>query len=117
MRRERVSSVCTHDPLPQGFSVPGPPALYTTGMRKESSGFSRLPAQSRSFIFEALSFELLLTRVWKNSYMTDINVNACMIIKNFVLEALVCWIDELIGCGDFAEYVMGGMNPADPLPA
>ena len=49
--------------------------------------------------------------------MTDINENACMIIKNFVLEALVCWIDELKGCGDFEENLTGGMNPADPLPA
>ena len=64
MRRERVVSVCAHDPLFQGFSVPGPPALYT-----------------------------------------------------FVLEALVCWIDELKGCGDFEEYLMGGMNTADSLPA
>ena len=49
--------------------------------------------------------------------MTDINENACMIIKNFVLEALGCGIDELIGCGDFEEYLMGGINPAEPLPA
>ena len=84
---------------------------------KESSGFSRLPAQSRSFIFEALSSELSLTRVWKNNCITDINVNTCMIIKNWVLVALGCGNDELIGCDDFEEQLMGGINPAETLPA
>ena len=49
--------------------------------------------------------------------MTDINVNACMKIKNLVLVVLVCWIVELEGCGDFEEFLMGGMIPADSLSA
>ena len=46
---------------------------------------------------------MFLTRVWKNVEKAFINVNTCMIMKNFVPVALERWIDVVEGCGDFEE--------------
>ena len=49
--------------------------------------------------------------------MIDTNAIACMIWKNFVLEALELWIDGVKGYGDFEEFLMGGAIPAELLSA
>ena len=93
---------------------PGP---YSGNCGKESSGFSRLPARSRSLVSFDSNDRARLTRVWKNACVIDTNVISRMIGINFVLEALDSWIVEVKGYGDFVEHLTGGTSLAELLSA